>query len=167
MSIPFGLMFPPGFDPEQRYPLVLDIHGGPHGVFTESFHPLHQTIAGAGYLMLFVNPRGTSTYGPIHARRDRGLGRGDSLDLLAALDAVCERPYVDAERLGVHGYSYGGYMTSWLIGHIDRFKAAVVGAPVINLESMYGTTDIGVSWGRLEWGGRPRRTASGTASARR
>ena len=106
--------------------------------------------------MLFVNPRGTSTYGPdfTHAVIE-DWGGEDSLDLLAALDAVCERPYVDAERLGVHGYSYGGYMTSWLIGHTDRFKAAVVGAPVINLESMYGTTDIGVSWGRLEWGGRP------------
>ena len=155
-TIPFGLMFPPGFDPKRRYPLVLDIHGGPHGVFTESFQPLHQTIAGAGYLVLFVNPRGTSTYGPdfTHAVIE-DWGGEDSLDLLAALDAVCERPYVDAERLGVHGYSYGGYMTSWLIGHTERFKAAVVGAPVINLESMYGTTDIGVSWGRLEWGGRP------------
>ena len=156
MTIPYGLMFPPGFDPQQRYPLVLDIHGGPHGVFTESFQPLHQTIAGAGYLVLFVNPRGTSTYGPdFTAAVIDDWGGEDSLDLLAALDAVCERPYVDAERLGVHGYSYGGYMTSWLIGHTDRFKAAVVGAPVINLESMYGTTDIAVSWGRLEWGGRP------------
>ena len=156
LTIPAGLMFPPDFDPAQRYPLLLDIHGGPHGVFTESFQPLHQTIAGAGYLVLFVNPRGTSTYGSdfTHAVVD-DWGGEDSLDLLAALDAVCERPYVDAERLAVHGYSYGGYMTSWLIGHTDRFKAAIVGAPVINLESMYGATDIAVSWARFEWRGRP------------
>ena len=156
LTIPAGLMFPPDFDPAQRYPLLLDIHGGPHGVFTESFQPLHQTIAGAGYLVLFVNPRGTSTYGSdfTHAVVD-DWGGEDSLDLLAALDAVCERPYVDSERLAVHGYSYGGYMTSWLIGHTDRFKAAIVGAPVINLESMYGATDIAVSWARFEWRGRP------------
>ena len=156
LTIPAGLMFPPDFDPAQRYPLLLDIHGGPHGVFTESFQPLHQTIAGAGYLVLFVNPRGTSTYGSdfTHAVVD-DWGGEDSLDLLAALDAVCERPYVDPERLAVHGYSYGGYMTSWLIGHTDRFKAAIVGAPVINLESMYGATDIAVSWARFEWRGRP------------
>ena len=156
LTIPAGLMFPPDFDPAQRYPLLLDIHGGPHGVFTESFQPLHQTIAGAGYLVLFVNPRGTSTYGSdfTHAVVD-DWGGEDSLDLLAALDAVCERPYVDPERLAVHGYSYGGYMTSWLIGHTKRFKAAIVGAPVINLESMYGATDIAVSWARFEWRGRP------------
>ena len=156
LTIPAGLMFPPDFDPAQRYPLLLDIHGGPHGVFTESFQPLHQTIAGAGYLVLFVNPRGTSTYGSdfTHAVVD-DWGGEDSLDLLAALDAVCERPYVDPERLAVHGYSYGGYMTSWLIGHTNRFKAAIVGAPVINLESMYGATDIAVSWARFEWRGRP------------
>ena len=63
------------------------------------------------------------------------------------------RTYVDPARLGVHGYSYGGYMTSWTVGHTNRFKAAVVGAPCINLHSMYGTSDIGISFGEAQWGG--------------
>ena len=156
VPIPCGLMFPPGFDASQRYPLVLEIHGGPHGWFGEGFTALHQIIAGAGFLVLFVNPRGSSTFGSDFTHAVIGdWGGEDSLDLLAALDHVCARPYVDAERLGVHGYSYGGFMTSWLIGHTDRFKAAVAGAPVINLESMYGTSDIGPSWGRYQWSGRP------------
>ena len=72
---------------------------------------------------------------------------------MAAVDAVLERPYVDGNRLGVHGYSYGGYMASWILGHTPRFQAAVVGAPCINLLSMYGTSDIGVSFGEVQWGG--------------
>lgn len=156
MPIPCGMMFPPGFDPSQRYPLVLEIHGGPHGFFGEGFNPLHQVIAGAGFIVLFVNPRGSSTFGPKFTHAVMGdWGGEDALDLLAALDDVCQRDYVDSERLGVHGYSYGGYMTSWLIGQTTRFNAAVVSAPVINLESMYGTSDIGPSWGRYQWRGRP------------
>ena len=115
VPIPCGLMFPPGFDPSQRYPLVLEIHGGPHGWFGEGFTALHQIIAGAGFLVLFVNPRGSSTFGSDFTHAVIGdWGGEDSLDLLAALDQVCARPYVNAERLGVHGYSYGGYMTTWL-----------------------------------------------------
>ena len=71
----------------------------------------------------------------------------------AALDEVSSRPYVDADRLGVTGYSYGGFMSSWIIGHDTRFNAAVVGAPCINLSSMYGTSDIGVIFGEPQWGG--------------
>ena len=155
-EIPCGLIYPPGFDPEQSYPLVMEIHGGPNGFFGEGFNVLHQVIAGAGYLVLFVNPRGSSTYG---ARFTDAVtvdwGGEDSLDLLHALDVVCERPYVDANRLGVHGYSYGGYMATWLIGHDNRFKAAIAGAPVVNLWSMWGVSDIGPSWGSYQWGDVP------------
>jgi len=155
-EIPCGLMFPPNFDPEQVYPLVMDIHGGPNGFFGEGFNVLHQVIAGAGYLVLFVNPRGSSTYGAKFTDAVTvDWGGEDSLDLLHALDHVCERPYVDAGRLGVHGYSYGGYMTTWLIGHVDRFKAAIAGAPVVNLWSMWGVSDIGPSWGSYQWGDMP------------
>ncbi len=153
---PCGLMFPPNFDPEQVYPLVMEIHGGPNGFFGEGFNVLHQVIAGAGYLVLFVNPRGSSTYGAKFTDAVTvDWGGEDSLDLLHALDHVCERPYVDAGRLGVHGYSYGGYMTTWLIGHVDRFKAAIAGAPVVNLWSMWGVSDIGPSWGSYQWGDMP------------
>ena len=155
-QIPCGLMYPPGFDPEQSYPLVMEIHGGPNGFFGEGFNVLHQVIAGAGYLVLFVNPRGSSTYGAKFTDAVTvDWGGEDSLDLLHALDVVCERPYVDANRLGVHGYSYGGYMTTWLIGHVNRFKAAIAGAPVVNLWSMWGVSDIGPSWGSYQWGDVP------------
>ncbi len=155
-EIPCGLMYPPGFDPDQSYPLVMEIHGGPNGFFGEGFNVLHQVIAGAGYLVLFVNPRGSSTYGAKFTDAVTvDWGGEDSLDLLHALDVVCERPYVDANRLGVHGYSYGGYMTTWLIGHVNRFKAAIAGAPVVNLWSMWGVSDIGPSWGSYQWGDMP------------
>ena len=156
LEIPCGLVFPPGFTPEREWPLVLEIHGGPHGFFGRGFNPLHQVIAGAGNVVLFVNPRGSGSYGADFTGAVLGdWGGEDSLDLMAALDEACGRPYIDAARVGVHGYSYGGYMTSWLIGRHDCFKAAVVGAPVINLLSMIGTSDIGPPWGPWQWGGGP------------
>ena len=148
------LWFPADFDPSINYPLVLEIHGGPNGAFYDSFVPLHQVLATAGYLVLAVNPRGSSTYGNdfmLAVLKD--WGGEDYQDLMAAVDLVSERPYVDRSRMGVHGYSYGGYMTSWIAGHTDRFRAAVAGAPCIDLFSMYGTSDIGVSFGEVQWGG--------------
>jgi dipeptidyl aminopeptidase/acylaminoacyl peptidase len=154
LQIECRLWFPPDFDPSRQYPLVLDIHGGPNGAFYDSFVPLQQVLATSGYIVLAVNPRGSSTYGNgfmLAVLQD--WGGADYLDLMAAVDQVVARPYVDGARLGVHGYSYGGYMSSWIIGHSDRFQAAVVGAPCIDLFSMYGTSDIGVSFGEPQWGG--------------
>ena len=157
VGIECWLVYPPGFDESRRYPLVLEIHGGPNGFFGTGFDALHQVIAGAGNLVLSVNPRGSTTYGAeFTAAVFEDWGGEDSRDLLAALDAVCKRPYVDTGRLGVHGYSYGGYMTSWLISHEQRFRAAAIGAPVTNLLSMYGQTDIGASFGEHQWGGLPQ-----------
>lgn len=148
------LLFPDGFDEAKSYPLVLDIHGGPNGRFSDSYDVVHQLLTGAGYLVLAVNPRGSSSYGPDFMKAVlRDWGGEDFLDLMAAVDLVCERPYVDADRLGVHGYSYGGFMSSWIIGHDHRFRAAVIGAPVTNLYSFYGTSDIGVSFGENQFGG--------------
>jgi dipeptidyl aminopeptidase/acylaminoacyl peptidase len=150
------LMFPPDFDPNKRYPLVLEVHGGPNGFFGTGFNVLHQIIAGAGNVVLFVNPRGSTTYGTeFTAQVWRNWGGEDYLDLITALDEACRRPYINGARMGIHGYSYGGFMTSWAVGHTDRFSAAVVGAPVTNLVSMYGQTDIGVNFGEHQWGGRP------------
>ena len=146
------LYHPPNFDPTQRYPLVLEIHGGPNGAFYDSFVPWHQVLAGAGYLTLAVNPRGSSTYGEEFVNAVLGDWGGDDYrDLMAAVDLVCQRDYVDTDRLGVHGYSYGGYMTTWMIGHSDRFRAAVAGAPCIDLWTMYGTSDIATSFGETQW----------------
>lgn len=150
------LYFPPDFDPARQYPLVLEIHGGPNGAFYDAFAPLHQVLATNGYLTLAANPRGSSTYGvDFMTAVLTDWGGADYLDLMAAVDAVAARPYVDAARLGIHGYSYGGYMTAWTIGHTNRFRAAVIGAPCIDLVSMYGTSDIGVSFGEVQWGGSP------------
>lgn len=148
------LWLPQGFDRSRQYPMVLDIHGGPNGAFYDSFTPLQQILATSGYLVLAVNPRGSSTYGKDFMMSVLGdWGGEDYQDLMAAVDEVAARPYVDKGRLGVCGYSYGGFMTSWIIGHNDRFKAAVVGAPCTDLYSIYGTSDIGVSFGEDQWGG--------------
>ena len=74
---------------------------------------------------------------------------------MAVLDTALQRPFTDRNRTGIWGYSYGGYMTAWAIGHTQRFKAAVCGAPCFDLESMYGTSDISHAWGLYEWGGKP------------
>ena len=147
------VFYPPEFDNGSMYPLVLDIHGGPNGAFYDSFVPWQQLFASQGYIVLAVNPRGSSTYGDSFMMSViDDWGGNDYEDLMAAVDDIAKRPYVDSNRLAVHGYSYGGYMTSWIIGHTNRFKAAVIGAPCINLHSMYGTSDIGTSFGELQWG---------------
>ena len=154
MEIECRLFLPPDFDPSSRYPMVLDIHGGPSGVFFDAFNPIQQVLATHGYVVLAVNPRGSSTYGTAFMKAVHGdWGGEDFWDIMAAVDDLCTRGYIDAERLGVTGYSYGGYMGAWIIGHDTRFKAAVLGAPVINLASMYGTSDIGVRFTEVQIGG--------------
>ena len=144
-EIEFRLYFPPDFVEAKNYPMVLDIHGGPHGAFFDAFNPTQQVLASHGYVVLAVNPRGSSTYGIEFVKAVLGdWGDGDYEDIMAAVDEVCKRPYIDASRLGITGYSYGGYMSSWIVGHDTRFNAAVVGAPVSNISSFYGTSDIGV-----------------------
>ena len=150
------LWLPPDFNPARRYPLVLDIHGGPNGAFYDAFVPLQQALAAAGYLVLAVNPRGSSTYGEGFMRAVLGdWGGEDYQDLRRAVEHTAARPWVDGARLGVHGYSYGGYMTGWAIGHSGRFGAAVIGAPCTDLYSMYGTSDIGISFGEPQWAASP------------
>ena len=154
LEIESRVIFPPDFDESRSYPLVLDIHGGPHGVFYDSFNPMQQVMATAGYVVLAVNPRGSSTYGEDFMKAViRDWGGEDYLDIMAVVEDLAGRSYVDESRMGVMGYSYGGFMTSWIVGHETRFKAAVVGAPCINLSSMYGTSDIGISFGEVQWGG--------------
>lgn len=155
-AIEAWVLFPPGFDETRTYPLLLDIHGGPHGHHGYTFNAMQQALAGSGLIVVSANPRGSGTYGRHFATQVIGdWGGEDYLDLMAIVDTMCERPYVDAARTGVYGYSYGGFMTSWTIGHTDRFKAAVCGAPCFNLVSMYGTSDIGAVWGATQWGGTP------------
>jgi len=155
-TIEAWLLFPPQFDPAKRYPLVLAIHGGPNSFYGYAFDPIRELLATNGFLVLFSNPRGSTTYGRLFTQQvSRDWGGEDYRDLMAVVDRVTERPYVDPGRLGVWGYSYGGYMTAWIIGHTDRFRAAVCGAPAFDLVSMYGTSDISHAFGELQWGGPP------------
>lgn len=148
--------FPPDFDAQQSYPVVLEVHGGPYGHYGHSFNHTAQLLAATGVIVVSSNPRGSTSYGKRFAELVIGdWGGGDWRDVQAALDVVLERPYADAERTGITGYSYGGFMTSWAIGQTDRFKAAVCGAPAFNLESFYGTSDITHLLGPMLWGGAP------------
>ncbi len=150
------LLFPAGFDESTSWPLVLDIHGGPNSHYGPGFTITQQALAGAGNIVLFTNPRGSTSYGREYTQGVIGDWAGeDYLDQMALVDLVIERPYVDANRLGVYGYSYGGFMTSWIVGHTDRFKAAVIGAPLVDQTSFYGTADIGHTFTVLQVGGTP------------
>lgn len=145
---------PVGMDIEQKYPVILDIHGGPHGNHGYTWNAGAQLLAAAGNIVIAPNPRGSGTYGREFAEAVWGdWGGEDWQDNQAVLDFVLDRDYADANRCGIYGYSYGGFMTSWAIGHTDRFKAAVVGAPVYNFYSFYGTSDIGHVWTETQWGG--------------
>ena len=148
------VLLPSDFDETKSYPMVLDIHGGPNGRFTDNFDPVHQILATNRYIVLSVNPRGSSTYSPEFTKSVLGdWGGEDYLDILASVDELAARPYVDKDRMAVHGFSYGGFMSGWIVGHDHRFKAAIVGAMCANLHSMYGTSDIGTSFGEINWGG--------------
>ncbi len=150
------MLKPVDFDPNRTYPLVLEIHGGPHGQYGWAFMHEFQILAGMGYLVLYLNPRGSDGYGE-HFRRQvvRDWGGKDYIDLMTALDRAIERSgSVDVSRMGVGGGSYGGYMTNWVIGQTNRFSAAVAMRPISNLVSEYAQHDI-VLWGALELGPPP------------
>ena len=143
-TIEAWLLFPPDFDETKTYPLVLDVHGGPHNAYGYGINPLAEVLATNGYVVLLPNPRGSGTYGRAFAEAVTGDWGGDDWgDLEAMLDHVLERPYLDREQTGIYGYSYGGYMVAWVLGHTDRFKATVCGAPVFDFESTYGQSDMG------------------------
>ncbi|MGI9105459.1 MAG: S9 family peptidase [Pyrinomonadaceae bacterium] len=142
------LTYPVNYQSGQKAPLILNIHGGPAGVFSQTFiggrgvYPL-ATFASRGYAILRPNPRGSSGYGTQFRRANiNDWGVGDYQDLMTGVDKVIEMGVADPNRLGVMGWSYGGFMTSWIITQTKRFKAASAGAPVTNLMSFTGTADI-------------------------
>jgi dipeptidyl aminopeptidase/acylaminoacyl peptidase len=150
------LLKPENFDPSRLHPLVLQIHGGPHGQYGWSFFHELQMLAGMGYLVLYTNPRGSDGYGERFRREVvRDWGGKDYIDLMSSVDQIVERTgAVDTSRLGIAGGSYGGYMTNWAIGQTDRFAAAVSMRSISNLVSEYAQHDI-VIWGALELGPPP------------
>jgi dipeptidyl aminopeptidase/acylaminoacyl peptidase len=136
------LMKPVGWREDRHYPLILTIHGGPHGMYGYAFNPTFQVYAARGYAVLYLNPRGSSGYGQKFSDGTlREWGGGDYRDLMIGVDeALRTRSWIDAERLGVTGGSYGGFMTNWIITQTTRFKAAVSQASVSNLISFYATS---------------------------
>jgi dipeptidyl aminopeptidase/acylaminoacyl peptidase len=147
---------PPDLDPKRKYPLVMQIHGGPHGQYGWTFFHEFQILAGMGFCVFYVNPRGSDGYGEQFKRAVvLDWGGRDYEDLMTALDQLLERTdFVDEGRMGVAGGSYGGYMTNWIVGHTDRFAAAVAMRSLSNLVSEYAQHDI-VLWGQLELGPAP------------
>jgi dipeptidyl aminopeptidase/acylaminoacyl peptidase len=139
---------PPDFDPSRKYPLILRIHGGPHSMYNAGFDFKNQNHAAHGYVVLYTNPRGSSGYGSDFGNAIKFDYPGpDFADLMAGVDEVISRGYIDERNLFVYGGSGGGVLTAWIVGHTDRFTAAVSKAPVINWTSFIGTTD-GPGWYR-------------------
>jgi dipeptidyl aminopeptidase/acylaminoacyl peptidase len=150
------ILKPPGFDPNQKYPSILEIHGGPMAQYGHFFMHEFYYLAAHGYVVYFSNPRGGQGYGEAHTKAIyNDWGNRDYADLMAWVDLVVQKPYIDPERLGVTGGSYGGFMTNWIIGHTDRFKAAVTQRSVSNTVSMDGSSDLGHIWSALFGPDRP------------
>lgn len=139
------LMKPVGFEEGKKYPLILEIHGGPHAMYANTYFNEFQVLAAQGFAVLYVNPRGSHGYGQKFVDAVRGdYGGNDYKDLMNAVDYVLDKyEFIDKDRLGVTGGSYGGFMTNWTVGHTNRFKAAVTQRSISNWISFYGVSDIG------------------------
>jgi dipeptidyl aminopeptidase/acylaminoacyl peptidase len=140
------LLYPCNFDPGRRYPLVVQVHGGPAWATTPSWlgpGSLAGALSRRGYFVLFPNPRGSFGQGERFARANvKDFGHGDLRDILSGVDAALKAAPVDPARLGITGWSYGGYMTMWAVTQTNRFKAAVAGAGIANWQSYYGQNGI-------------------------
>ncbi|MEM1247748.1 MAG: S9 family peptidase [Acidobacteriota bacterium] len=151
---------PPGFDPSKKYPLILEIHGGPFSDYGDRFAAEIQLYASAGYVVLYTNPRGSTSYGEDFANEiHHAYPSNDYDDLMSGVDEVIAQGYVDEKQLFVTGGSGGGVLTSWIVGHTERFAGAAVQKPVINWYSWVLTADIptahmtwfpGLPWDNLE-----------------
>ena len=137
------LIKPGGYEAGRPYPMILKIHGGPHGAYGNTFFRTFHVLSNAGFFVLYTNPRGSTGYGHAFTYATReGWGEIDSEDYLTGVDAALERyPDIDPARIGVSGGNYGGYMTNWLTAKTTRFAAAVTSRSIANLESWYGSSD--------------------------
>ena len=137
------IVTPPSFDASKKYPLILEIHGGPFSMYNVAFNWMFQNFAANNFVVLYVNPRGSTGYGSAFANGiDHNYPGPDYDDLMAGVDTVVAKGYVDQSRMYVSGCSGGGVLSSWVIGHTDRFAAAAVRCPVIDWLSMAGHTDV-------------------------
>ena len=133
---------PPDFDPGHKYPLMLVIHGGPHGMYNGGFNFAFQEHASNGYVVLYTNPRGSTGYGTAFANAiNHAYPGADFPDLMGGVDEMLARGYVDEDNLFVYGCSGGGILTSYIVGNTDRFRAASANCPIVNWMSAMGTSD--------------------------
>jgi dipeptidyl aminopeptidase/acylaminoacyl peptidase len=150
------LLKPPGFNAEAKYPAIVQVHGGPHGMYGVGFFHEMQVLAARGYVVLFSNPRGSTGYGQSVVSGSMGdWGGADYRDVMAGADLLESFDYVDPSRIGITGGSYGGYLVNWAIGQTDRFRAAVTQRSTSNRLSLYGTSDFNMMYNDWEFRGNP------------
>ena len=155
-TIDAWLVTPPDFDAARKYPLILEIHGGPHAAYGPSFSTDDQLYAAAGYVVLYTNPRGSTSYGEDFANQiDKAYPGRDYDDLMSAVDAVIAKGFVDPQELFVTGGSGGGVLTAWIVGKTDRFRAAASQKPVIDWASFVLTADMTPYFSRYWFGKYP------------
>jgi dipeptidyl aminopeptidase/acylaminoacyl peptidase len=143
LQIQGWILKPPDFEATRHYPLLLFVHGGPHAQYGHCFFHQFQLHAAQGYVVFYINPRGSMGREEAFAASIRGdWGNLDFQDVMAAADFAATLPYVDPQRMSISGGSYGGYMTNWVVGHTDRFACAITDRSVVNLHSMAGTCDF-------------------------
>jgi len=149
------IMKPPEFKSNKKYPLILQIHGGPHVMYGNSFYHEFQYLAAEGYVVAYCNPRGSQGYGKEFASSlIENWGKVDYEDIMSFTDHIEKLPYVDEKKMGVTGGSYGGYLTNWIITQTNRFKAAVTQRSLSNILSFFGTSDCGTEFD-FEFNGTP------------
>ena len=157
------VVYPPGFSRDKKYPLVLYIHGGPQEASTASFDFFPQLLASHGYLVFEPNYRGSDNLGNKYTRAVMNdAADGPGRDIMAGMAALEKQGFIDESRIGVSGWSYGGFMTSWLIGHYHIWKAAVSGQASDSRADAYNLSDHGVQW-RFMIGGSPWRKETARA----
>ncbi len=151
------IMKPSGFKKGKKYPMAVEIHGGPRGVFGNAMMHEHQLLAGKGYTVMYINPWGSGGYTEDYQANLPGhYGEQDYADIMEAVDYCTKNyPWIDGERLACLGGSYGGFMTNWIVTHTTRFKAAVTMRSISNWVSFFGTSDIGWTFGKREMMGTP------------
>jgi acylaminoacyl-peptidase len=150
------IVTPPGFDPGRKYPLLLEIHGGPFAAYGPHFAPEIQMYAAVGYVVVYANPRGSTSYGSEFANLIQNAYPGQDFDdLMSVVDAAIARGSIDTRNLFVTGGSGGGALTAWIVGHTDRFRAAVSAKPVINWYSFVLTSDFYTLFSRYWFPGLP------------
>ncbi len=162
LAIDAWLVTPPGFDATRKYPLILEIHGGPYAAYGPAFSTDDQLYAAAGYVVLYVNPRGSTGYGEAFANQiDKAYPGRDYDDLMSAVDAAIAKGFVDADNLFVTGGSGGGVLTAWIVGKTDRFRAAAAQKPVIDWASFVLTADAIPYFSRYWFGKFPWQDPAG------